>query len=136
MFELLVENHTEVAEIELFFSFFTKLIEVGKKKLKMTQDAFSKFFFEILLTLSYSQYCNQAYDALQTCVLYINSSLGIMQVDPYDNFTVLDGKRVVGIDAVLHLHLNVHRNSFIHTKSLSFLNKLVCTLVENEASLK
>ena len=55
-----------------------------------------------------------------------------MQVDPYDNFYVIDGQRAVGIEAILHLHLNVNKNSFIHTKSLSFLNKLVCTLVENE----
>ena len=136
MFQLLVVNHTEVAEIELFFSFFSRLIEVSKKTLKMTQAAFSKFFFEILLTLSYSQYYNQAYDALQNCILFINCSLGIMQVDPYDNFLIMEGKRVVGIEAILHLHLNVHRNSFIHTKSLSFLNKLVCTLVENEQNIK
>ena len=132
MFQLLVVNHNEIAEIEIFFSFFSKLIEVSRKKLKMTQNAFKKFFFEILLTLSYSQYYNQAYEALQTCVLHINCSLGIMQVDPYDNFYVIDGQRAVGIEAILHLHLNVNKNSFIHTKSLSFLNKLVCTLVENE----
>jgi hypothetical protein len=102
----------------------------------MTQAAFSKLFYEIVLRLEYANFNTNkyAYDTLEKCILFINSYLGIIMVDSYDNFQLIKAKRLIGLEAVLSLHLSL-KQGLVYTKSLSFLNQMIGIQVEDSSMI-
>jgi hypothetical protein len=73
-------NHVEKAEIEILFGFLNSLIDWKKDKIYMSQEAFSKLFFEIILRLDYSVYSENVFDCFERCFFFLNIRLKYIRV--------------------------------------------------------
>lgn len=75
------------------------------KKIYLTESAFAKLFYEILLRLEPTTYNFNIYKALENCLLFINSHLNLLKTDSFGNINLIEEKRIIGFEAILNIHI-------------------------------
>ena len=70
----------------------------------MTESAFSKLFYEILLRLNFEMYSQIIYKCFEESLLFINCHLKNIEVPMYGKFRIIQERRLLGVEAVIHIH--------------------------------
>lgn len=75
------------------------------KKIYLTERAFAKLFYEILLRLEPKLFTFKIYKALENCILFINSHLNLIKTDSFGNINLIEEKRIIGFEAILNVYI-------------------------------
>ena len=105
LYNFFVINHIEKAEIDIFFSFVGDLVEPNKRAIYLTETAFAKLFYSILLRLDQHNYTEFVFNSLKNCILFINSHLKIIEVNSRGQIKLLEKQRIIGYEAILNIHI-------------------------------
>ena len=100
------------------------------KRILLTEGAFTKLFYQILLRYNPSKYTSVIYKALESCILFINSHLKILETDKFGTVKLIQNTRVIGYEALLTVHIYSQDESVV-IDSKRMLQSILTTQIEN-----
>lgn len=102
---VLIHNMVELAEVDIFFDVFSDLIDPTSEKVYLTESAFCRLFYEVLLRFNFECSSESFYICLEKSVLFFNKHLGNIEMTPFGGFKICENKKVLGSEAIVQVHL-------------------------------
>lgn len=103
-FELFVSNHVLQQEIHTLFRFFMSLLDFKKKMHFLTEESFSKIFYDVLIRLEIDSIDHVVYQTIETFIFYINMHLKILKIE-FNKIEMLE-KNIIGYDLLFEIFCN------------------------------
>jgi len=96
----------------------------------MTEAAFAKLFYGILLRLDQSSYTKIIFECLKNCILFINAHLKIIDVGSYGGIHLVEKQRIVGFEAILNVHI-YSQNDEVRGLSKKFIKSIIQSILHH-----
>lgn len=117
-----ITNHIFKEEIDIVFQFFHNLIDHKKKISHLTDEAFSKLFYDFILILNVDHITETIYDTIENYLLYTNRFLKVIKFE--SNKLVLNEKSIFGFKTIFSIFCNTQK-SRVQKKCEMFINTVV-----------
>ncbi len=119
-FEIFVSNHVLIQEIHIVFKFLNSLLDFKRKWHYLTEESFSKVFYDILLRLDYESIDSVIYTTIESYIFYINIHLKILKYEL--NKIEMMEKNIIGYDFLFEIYLNTPRTTVKDLSCTCLLN--------------
>ena len=119
-FELFVSNYVLKQEIHTLFRFFTSLLDFKKKIHFLTEESFSKIFYDVLIRLEIDIIDHIIYQTIETFIFYINMHLKILKIE-LNKIEMLD-KNIIGYDLLFEIFCNTKNQKVKENSKKCLLN--------------
>lgn len=105
--QVCVTHHLVKEEIDLAFQFFNALVDHRKKTALLTEEAFSRLLYELMLALDPESISEVVYDAIENYVLYVNRVLKVVKWEA--DKMLLNEKSILGFKSLFQIYCDTPR---------------------------
>ena len=81
------------------------MTKVQQKKIYMRESVFGELFYKILLRLNFSDFTLPIFKCFEASFWFLNVHLKNVELSFLGRVTILEGKRVIGSEALIHIHI-------------------------------